>query len=137
MKRKYLLMAGSIIICAVVILTLMQVRSVRSGPQASTPTPPLDGPNTSLLNPNGTKILSGRPTAVQPKITDLAPNIPYEDKPLVVVQHADGSREMFLLAPDAVEAFLNNLPPRDKLALILPPPSIESHHQAPTITSTP
>ena len=38
MKRKYLFVAGTIaIIGAVVLITLMQVRSVRSGPQASTP----------------------------------------------------------------------------------------------------
>jgi hypothetical protein len=71
------------------------------------------------------------PTAVIPKITDLAPNIPYEDKPSVVVQHADGSREMFLLAPDAVDAFLKNLPKGDKLSLVIPPPSASMTHEAP------
>ena len=71
------------------------------------------------------------PTAVIPKITNLAPNIPDEDKPSVVVQHADGSREMFLLAPDAVDAFINNLPKGDKLSLVIPPPSASMTHEAP------
>src|SRR5215218_7902689 len=103
MNRRYLLMAGTIaIIGAVVLITLMQVRSVRSGPQASTPTP------TYGHNPNATIVLPEMPTAVIPKITDLAPNLPYEDKPSVVVQHPDGSRERYLLAPDAVDAFIKN-----------------------------
>jgi hypothetical protein len=89
MKRTYLLVISSVmIITVVIVLTLMQVRSVRSGPQASTPTPPLDRPN-----PNGANVLPVRPTAIQPKVVDLAPNIQYEDKPSVVVQHADGSRD--------------------------------------------
>jgi hypothetical protein len=71
------------------------------------------------------------PTAVQPKITDLAPDIPYEDKPSVVVQHADGSREMFLLAPDLIDAFLKNVPKGDKLSVIIPPPSASLKHEAP------
>src|SRR5690242_18340812 len=111
MKQKYLLvLSGVIVVAAVVVLTLLQVRSVRSGPQASTPTPPLDGPNL-----NGPSVLPVRPTAIQPKIVDLAPNIPYEDKPSVVVQHADGSRDRYLLAPEAVDAFVKNLPKGDKL----------------------
>ena len=126
MKRKYLFVVGSIaIISAVIVLALIQVNSVHSGPQASTPTP------TYVLNPNATIILPEMPTAMIPKITDLAPNIPYEDKPSVVVQHADGSREMFLLAPDAVDAFLKNLPKGDKLSLVIPPPSASMTHEAP------
>jgi hypothetical protein len=64
------------------------------------------------------------PTAVQPNITDLAPDIPYEDKPAVVVQHSDGSREMFLVAPDTSDAFIKNLPKADTLVNVLPPPSL-------------
>jgi hypothetical protein len=131
MKQKYLLaLSGVIVIAAVVVLTLLQVHSVRSGPQASTPTPTY-GSGTSQLNSNGTNVLPAMPTAVQPKITDLAPNVPYEDKPSVVIQHADGSREMFLLAPDQVDAFLKNLPTGDKLSLVIPPPSASTTHEAP------
>jgi len=91
MKRKYLFVVGSIaIISAVIVLALIQVNSVHSGPQDSTPTP------TYVLNPNAPIILPEMPTAVIPKITDLAPNIPYEDKPSVVVQHADGSTDQRL-----------------------------------------
>src|ERR1041385_4398266 len=115
MKQKYLLaLSGVIVISAVVVLTLFQVNSVRSGPQASTPTPPLDGPNTSQLNPNGTNALPAMPPAVQPKITDLAPDTPYEDKPAVVIRHSDASLEEYLLAPGTVNAFLKNLPKGDK-----------------------
>jgi hypothetical protein len=138
MKRPYLLAVSSIIIITIVIvLTLMQVRSVRSGPQASTPTPPLDGPNTSQLNPSGTSVLHAGPTAVQPKITDLAPDIPYDDKPSVAVQHADGSKERYLLAPNAVDAFLKNLPRGDKLLGVIPPPSMLGNPQPPLSTEVP
>ena len=131
MKRKYLLaLSGVIVIAAVVVLTLLQVRSVRSGPQASTPTPAY-GSGPSQLDSNGANVLPVMPTAVIPKITDLAPNIPYEDKPSVVVQHADGSRERYLLAPDAVDAFIKNLPRGDTFLVDVPPPSLMMTHEAP------
>jgi len=131
MKQKYLVaLSGMIVAVAVLVLTLIQVRSVRSGPQASTPTPPYS-PNTSQLNPNGSNILPAMPTAVIPKITDLAPDIPYEDKPSVVVQHADGSRERYLLAPDMLNAFIKNLPKGDKFVGDIPPPSLLMTHEAP------
>lgn len=124
MKRTYLLAVGSVIIVSVVIvLTLMQVRSVRSGPQASTPTP------TYSLDPNATIALPNMPTAVQPKITDLAPNILYEDKPAVVIRHSDGNLEEYLLAPGTVDTFLKNLPKGDKLELKMPPPSAMLTHE--------
>jgi hypothetical protein len=127
MKRTYLVVISSVIIITVVIvLTLLQVRSGRSGPQASTPTPPLDGPNLNSIS-----ALPRMPTAVQPKITDLAPDIPYEDKPAVVIRHADGSLEEFLLAPGTVNAFLKNLPKGDKLELKIPPPWAKLTHEAP------
>ena len=138
MKRKYLFAVSSVaIIGVVIVLTLLQVRSVRSGPQASTPTPPLDELNTSQLNPNGTKVLPVMPTAVQPKITDLAPDIPYEDKPSVVVQHADGSRERYLLAPDMLDAFIKSLPKGDKFVGDIPPPSASMTHEPPLSTEVP
>ena len=131
MKKKYLLALGGMAgIATVLILALAQVRSVRSGPQASTPTPTYRA-NPPQLNSNGTNILLAMPTAVQPKITDLAPNIPYEDKPSVVVQHADGSREMFLLAPDMLDGFIKNLPKGDKFLGDIPPPSASMTHEAP------
>ena len=133
MKRTYLLVISSVVVISVVIvLALMQVSSVRSGPQASTPTPPLDGPN-----PNGTSVLLIMPTAIQPKIVDLAPDIPYEDKPSVVVQHADGSKERYLLAPDMLDAFIKNLPPGDKFLGDIPPPSMLGNPQPPLSTEIP
>jgi hypothetical protein len=123
MKQKYMLaLSGVIVIVAVLLVALIQVRSVRSDPQASTPTP------TYGLDPNATIVLPIMPTAVRPKITDLAPDIPNEDKAAVVVQHADGSREMFLVAPDLVDPFISQLPKEDKLVQIISPGSIENAH---------
>ena len=132
MKRTYLVVISSVIIITVVIiLTLMQVRSVRSGPQVSTPTP------TYGLDPNATIVLPIMSTAVQPKITDLASDIPYEDKPSVVVQHADGSKERYLLAPDMLDAFIKNLPNGDKFLGDIPPPSMLGNPQPPLSTEIP
>jgi hypothetical protein len=132
MKRKYLLALSSvIIIVTALVLALIQVRSVRSGPQASTPTP------TYGFDPNATIVLPARPTAIQPKIVDLAPDIPYEDKPSVVVQHADGSRERYLLAPDMLDAFIKNLPKGDKFLGDIPPPSMLGNPQPPLGTEPP
>ena len=125
-KQKQLLaLSGMIVVGAVVVLTLLQVSSVGSGTQASTPTP------TYGLNPNATIVLPEMPPVVPPKTVDLAPNVPYEDKPSVIVQHADGSREMFLLAPDEVDTYLKNLSKGDKLSLVIPPPSASMTHEAP------
>jgi hypothetical protein len=133
MKSTYLVVISSVIIITVVIvLTHMQVRSVRSGSQASTPTPPFDRPN-----PNGPSVLPVRPTAIQPTIVDLAPNIPYEDKPSVVVQHADGSRDRYLLAPEAVDAFIKNLPKGDQYEGMIPPPSMLGNPEPPLGTEAP
>jgi hypothetical protein len=137
MKRKYAFALASVIVIGVaLVLTLMQVRSVRSGPQASTPTPTYS-PNTSQLNSNDANVLPLMPTAVQPKITDLAPNIPYEDKPSVVVQHADGSRERYLLAPDMLDAFIKNLPKGDKFLGDIPPPLLLGNPEPPLSTEVP
>jgi len=126
MKRTFLVViSGVIIITVVIVLPLMQVRSVRSGPQASTPTP------TYGLDLNATIVLPNMPTAVQPKITDLAPDIPYEDKPSVIVQHPDGSKERYLLVPDMLDAFIKNLPKGDKFLGDIPPPSASMTHEAP------
>jgi hypothetical protein len=104
MKKKYLLTLGAMFaISVVLILTLLQVRSDRSGPQVPTPTP-------NALTPFDPDLLPVMPTAIQPEVVDLAPQIPYEDKPSVVVQHPDGSRTMYLVAPDTIDAFIENLP---------------------------
>jgi hypothetical protein len=64
------------------------------------------------------------PTAIQPTVVDLAPYIPYDDKPSVVVQHPDGSLTRFLVTPDALEAFFENLPAADKFLGDIPAPSV-------------
>jgi hypothetical protein len=124
MKRTYLVVISSVIIITVVIvLTLMQVRSVRSGPQASTPTP------TYGLDPNATIVLPIMPTAVQPKKpNDLSPNADDNDKAMLIVRHSDGSREAFLIVPDLVDQFISQLPKEDKLVQIISPGSIENAH---------
>lgn len=124
MQRKLFIALGVLIASVVaLVLTLSQVRS---GSQASTPTP------TYALTPVNPSLLPAMPTAIQPKVVDLAPNIPYEDKPSVVVQHPDGSRTMFLVAPDVLEAFLENLPEGDVLKLVLAPPSMLGSGEPPT-----
>ena len=126
MKQKYLLaLPAMIVVGATLVLTLLPVRSVRSDLQASTPTP------TYEIDPIATIVLPIRPTAIQPTIVDLASNIPYEDKPSVVVQHPDGNREMFLLSPDTVDAFIQNLPKGDELKLVIPAPAASFTHEPP------
>lgn len=130
MKKKYIIVLSIIIVVATVsILTLVQVRSVRSGPQVSTPTPPLDKP--PQPNSDSVNILPKMPTAIQPEVVDLAPQVPYEDKPAVVVQHPDGSRTMYLVDPDAIDAFIENLPEGDELKLVISPPSLMRTPEAP------
>ena len=131
-RRTYFLALSSVItVTAIIVLTLIQVRWVRSGPQVSTPTPPMDKPNSSG------SVLAFRPTAIQPAIIDVVPNIPYDDKPSVVVQQPDGSRDRFLLAPDAVEAFINSLPKEDQYEGVIPPPSMLGNPQPPLSTVVP
>jgi hypothetical protein len=126
MKKKYLMILSSIIvIVAVSIIALAQARTVRSEPQLPTPTP-------NALTPIDESVLPVMPTAIQPTVVDLAPDIPYEDKPSVVVQHPDGSRTMFLVAPDMLDAFLENLPKEDTLKLVLAPPSMLGSGEPPT-----
>jgi hypothetical protein len=76
------------------------------------------------LDPNATIALPIMPTAIQPEIVDLETDVPYEDKPGIVVQHHDGSRTMYLIAPDAYEAFIEKLPEGDRVVGDIPPPSL-------------
>src|SRR5918996_6323724 len=118
MKKKYLMILSSIIvIVAVSIIALAQARTVRSEPQLPTPTP-------NALTPVDESVLPVIPTAIQPTVVDLAPDIPYEDKPSVIVQHPDGSRTMFLVAPELLDAFIKNIPVGDRFVGDIPPPSM-------------
>jgi hypothetical protein len=131
-KRKVLFaLVGMIAIVVVLSLALIKVRSVRSGPQVPTRTP------TYALTPVDPELLPVMPTAIQPEIVDLAPDIPYEDKPSVVVQHPDGSRTRYLVAPDALDAFIEDLPEGDKFVGDIPPPSILGAPEPPTVTPGP
>jgi hypothetical protein len=125
MKRKYLFtIVGMIAIVAVLTLVLIKVNSVHSGPQAPTPTP-LGGPkglNPPRLNPNA------MPSVVPLKVTDLSPGVDYNDKGTLIVRHADGNEEAFLIAPDLVDQFISQLPKQDKLVQIISPGSIENAH---------
>ncbi len=103
-----------IVIVGVIMLTLAQVQSIRSGPSDPTPTPS-GWPDFPQFHSNGGNFPPVMPTVVPPKVTDLAPNIAYNDKVAIIVQHADGSREEFLLAPNMVDAFNKHLPSGDKI----------------------
>ena len=99
----------------------MQVRSVRSGPQDSTPTP--------TYSPTGGNVLPIRPSVVPPKkTTDLSPSVAYEDKATLIVRDPDGSEEAFLIAPDLIDQVIKQLPKEDKLVQIISPGSIENAH---------
>jgi hypothetical protein len=117
MTKNYLLVLGGFTaISVVVVLMLLQVRSVRSERQP-TPTP-------NALTPFDESLLPVMPTAIQPTVVDLAPHISDDDKPSVVVQHPDGSRTMFLVAADEVDPFIKNLPKGDKVVGVIPAPSV-------------
>lgn len=126
MKQKILLALGGVIaVAGVIVLALAQVRSVRSEPQVPTPTP-------NALTPVDPALIPIRPTAIQPEIVDLAPDIPYEDKPSVVVQHPDGTRTMYLVAPEMLDAFIRDIPDGDRFVGDIPPPSILGAPEPPT-----
>ena len=128
MKQKYMLaLSGVIVILAVLVLALTQARSVRSGPQVSIPTPTYS-PNTSQLNPNGGNVLPVMPSVEPLKETDLSPDMDDNDKGMLIIRHADGSEEAFLIAPDLIDQFISQLPKEDKLVQIISPGSIESAH---------
>lgn len=138
MKKKYALgLVGILVVVSILILTLMHMYFVRSGPQATTPTP-LGWPNYLQFNPNGTNVLPAMPSVVPPKVIDLSPNAPQDDKTPVVVQLADGTHVMYLLGPEInVDTFVKNLPAGDKLLVIIPPASLMTNPAAPTISHLP
>jgi hypothetical protein len=69
------------------------------------------------------------PSVVPPKkTTDLSPDVADKDKGTLIIRHADGSKEAFLIALDLVDQFINQLPKEDKLVQIISPGSIENAH---------
>lgn len=126
-KKYFVVFISAIVIGAIFILLSTYVRSVRSSPQESTPTP--SGPVTA-----GPTVPIYLPTL--PPLTDLAPEVPLTDKTTIIIQHADGEYEAFLLTPDMVEAFLNQLPTGDQLHDIIPPQSMMGH-EPPIVTLEP
>ena len=122
MKRKDLLAVGSIaIFSAIFILTRIQVPFVHSGPQTSTPTPPLEGYKTTQFNQNAGTVLPVMPTVVAPqKFTDLSPELSFDKKVAVIVRHADGTGERYDIARSMLYAFIKKLPREDTLIRISP-----------------
>ena len=121
MKRKYPFALGSIaIIGAVLILAVMQASSVHSGPQTSTPTPPLEGYKTTQFNQNAGTVLPVMPTVAPQKFTDLSPELSFDKKVAVIVRHADGTRERYDIARSMLYAFIKKLPREDTLIRISP-----------------
>jgi hypothetical protein len=119
MSKNYLLIIGGMIVIGFVdVLMLLQLHTVRSWSQASTPTPSglvTAGPSTPIYIPS------------LPKITDLAPNVAFTDKVTIIIRHADGEREGFLLTTDMADAFLSQLPAGNKVEDIIPPQSLVGH----------
>ena len=62
-----------------------------------------------------------------PPLTDQAPEVALTDKTTIIIRHANGEYEAFLLTPDMAEAFLNQLPAGDQLDDIIPPQSMMGH----------
>jgi len=119
MPRKYFLIFSSAgVIVAIFVLLSTYVRSVRSSPQESTPTPSgpvTPGPTVPIYLPS------------LPPLTDLVPEVPLIDKSTIIILHADGEYEGFLLTPDMIDAFLSQLPAGDQLDDIIPPQSLMGH----------
>ena len=127
MKRKYLIaLGGMIVLIAVAILALAQVRSVRSGPgdRTATPSGPVTPDNTALL---------AFPTMTEMAPTDLAPQVAISDKVEIVIRHKNGELDSYLLATDMVDAFIDQLPAGDSIKYLIPPASLVGH-EPPTIT---
>lgn len=66
------------------------------------------------------------------KTTDLAPNLPPEEKASIVVLHSNCTIEEFKIAPDkaTVDAFIASLPKTDVVIGGAPPQSIAGKHPA-------
>ena len=128
MSKNYLLIiSGMIVIGFVGVLVLLQIRTVCSWSQASTPTPSglvTAGPFTERYIPS----LS--------EVRDLAPKVAVEDKLTIFIRHVDGKREGFLLPTDMADAFLSQLPAGDKVEDIIPPQSLVGH-EPPTANPAP
>jgi len=114
-------MVGSIaIIGAVVSLALMQVHSVRSGPQAPTPTPHLDGYQTTLFNESLGTFLPTVPTIAPRKYTGLSPELSVDKKVAIEVRHGDGTYERYDMARSEAGNFIKKLPKGDIVLQISP-----------------
>jgi hypothetical protein len=68
--------------------------------------------------------MKGIPT---PEVTDLAPEVATRDKLEIVVQHPDGRRDYYFLAPRTVDTFIDQLPAGDTVVNIIPPASLVGH----------
>jgi hypothetical protein len=118
-----------IAILVVLAITLAGTWAVRPDPIFATPTPPCVLEDCSQQDYPLVEVS----TVVPPIETDLYREVLYEDKASVFVRHPDGSEGVFLVLPDAVEAFIEQLPSQDVLLLVnlpasqvaLEPPSIE------------
>jgi len=116
MKKTILLVVSSVILIGLVImLTLIQVQPVRSVPGIGTPTPHLDGYETTLFNQSRGTFLPTVPTVAPEKYTDLSPELSFDKKVAVHVRHADGTRERYDIARGMTYLFIRKLPRGDTL----------------------
>jgi hypothetical protein len=102
-------------IIAVLILTLIQVHSVRSGPQIASPTPHLDGYATMIFNQSRGTFLPAVPTTAPEQYTDLSPELSFDQKVAVYVLHSDGTRQRYDMAWGMLYSFIKKLPNGDTL----------------------
>jgi hypothetical protein len=116
MKRTFLLVVSSLILMGLVImLTLIQGQPVRTVPGPGTPTPHLDGYETTLFNQSRGTFLPTAPTTAPQKYTDLSPELSFDKKVAVHILHADGTRERYDMARSMFYSFIKKLPREDTL----------------------
>jgi hypothetical protein len=105
-----LVVSSVILIGLVIMLTLIQVQPIRSVLGTATPTPHLDGYQTTLFNQSKGTFLPTVPTVAPEKYTDLSPELSFDQKVAVHVRHADGTRERYDIARGMTYLFIRKLP---------------------------
>lgn len=119
MKMQIILMGVALGVA--VVIALVRGETLRAaGVPGPTPTP-------STLGAPGPQVSSARGAGafiVPQRTTDLAPQVPAEDKAEVLIRHADGTYEDVLLRPDQGKALIRNLPAGDTWVSTAPPASL-------------
>lgn len=150
-EKGILLLSGSVVWLVFVVFAfavggaLSNTPTTPSPNAACTPTPPVRHPTFTVgpgerATPNvvSTNIAVYQATypgdhIVPARDTDLAPQVPFNDKASVVIRHADCSYEQFLVSKDQLPTFASTyLKPGDSLYAQSAPPAARVHQEPPT-----